>query len=145
MRTVWPAQKALFVRLSATEFVEGGWDIDESIKLSALLKEAGADLIDVSSGGNLPGGQTPYHVPGWNVPFAERIRKEAGIPTGPVGGITSGKQAEEILQGGKGDLVLIARAFLADPTFVSEAAHQLKVEVSYPIQYGRAKPRPAEN
>ncbi|KAJ3040080.1 hypothetical protein HK097_002654 [Rhizophlyctis rosea] len=145
VRTVWPTQKPLFVRLSASEFVPSGWDIEESIKLSALLQSAGADLIDVSSGGNLPGGQTPYHVPGWNVPFAERIRKEAGIATGPVGGITSGKQAEEILQGGKGDLVLIARAFLADPTFVDEAAHQLKVDVSYPVQYGRAKPRPAED
>ncbi|KAJ3039670.1 hypothetical protein HDV00_012014 [Rhizophlyctis rosea] len=146
VRAAWPAQKPIFVRLSASEWVPGGWDISETVRLAALLKAEGADLIDVSSGGNLPNAQMPGHVPGWNVPFAEQIKKEVpGLAVGPVGGITSGKQAEEILKGGKGDVVLVARQFLSQPTFVQEAAHELKVDVSYPVQYGRAKPRPAEN
>ncbi|KAJ3289031.1 hypothetical protein HK104_007792 [Borealophlyctis nickersoniae] len=144
VRGVWPQGKPLFVRLSCTDWAEGGWDIDECVRLVTLLKDEGVDLIDCSSGGNVPNQKMPGHVPGWNVPFSARIKKEAGadgkLLAGPVGGITEAKQAEEILKDGKGDVVLLARTFLHKPEWVLEAGRELGVEVTWPVEYGRARP-----
>jgi 2,4-dienoyl-CoA reductase-like NADH-dependent reductase (Old Yellow Enzyme family) len=138
VHTVWPANLPLFVRISATDWVEGGWDIDEAVKLSFILKELGVDLIDCSSGGLVPYAKIPF-VPGYQVGFAEQIKKETGIFTGAVGLITEVKQAEEILEKSQADLILIARASLRDPYFALHAAKTLEVDISWPIQYHRAK------
>lgn len=128
----------LFVRISATDWVEGGWDIDESVKLSAGLKQVGVHVIDVSSGGNILQAKIPM-APGYQVPFAERIKKEAGIVTGTVGLITSARQCEELLQNGKADLVLLAREMLRDPYFPLHASMELDGDATFPVQYERAK------
>jgi 2,4-dienoyl-CoA reductase-like NADH-dependent reductase (Old Yellow Enzyme family) len=137
VREVWPARLPLFVRLSATDWVAGGWDLPQSIELSRALLEAGADLIDCSSGGLVPGAKIPVG-PGYQVPFAEAIRREAGIATAAVGMITRPEQAEEIVAGGKADAVLLAREMLRDPYWPLHAAKALGAKVAWPKQYGRA-------
>ncbi|MGN6437625.1 MAG: NADH:flavin oxidoreductase/NADH oxidase [Agriterribacter sp.] len=128
----------LFVRISASDWVEGGWDIEESVKLSARLKQMGGHAIDVSSGGNILQAKIPL-APGYQAPFAERIRKEAGIITGAVGLITSAGQCEALLQAGKADLVLLAREMLRDPYFPLHASMELDGDAVFPVQYERAK------
>lgn len=140
VQEVWPAENPLFVRISATDWAEGGWNADEAVQLSALLKENGVDLIDVSSGGLAKHQQIPIF-PGYQVQFAEQIRKSAGIMTGAVGLITSAAQAEQILEDSQADLIFLARAFLRDPYFPLHAAAELDVEVKWPVQYERARPR----
>ena len=137
VRAVWPESLPLFVRISASDWVEGGWDIDESVELSRRLYAEGVDLIDCSSGGLSPRQKIPLG-PGYQVPFAERIRKEAGGHTAAVGLITSAKQADEIVRTGQADLVLLAREFLRDPYFPLHAAKELGEAVRAPIQYQRA-------
>jgi 2,4-dienoyl-CoA reductase-like NADH-dependent reductase (Old Yellow Enzyme family) len=133
----WPAENPLLVRISSTDWTEGGWTADDSVNLAKRLKEAGADLVDCSSGGNVLA-KIPLK-PGYQVEFAERIRKESGILTGAVGLITEAKQADEIIKSGQADMVLLARELLRDPYFPLRAAHQLGQEIKWPIQYERAK------
>lgn len=140
VKTVWPTDYPLFVRISATDWIEGGWSADDSVALATVLKEKGIDLIDCSSGGNVPQATIPV-APGYQVQFAERIRKETGIATGAVGMITSAEQAEAIVASGQADLVLLAREFLRDPYFPLHAAYELGEDVTWPIQYERAKKR----
>lgn len=138
IQTVWPENQPLFVRISATDWTEGGWNIDESLKLSAILKKMGVDLIDCSSGGMVAHAQIPLK-PGYQVGFAERLKKETGILTGAVGLITEAQQAEEILQQNQADLIIMARQSLRDPYFPLHAASVLGEDVAWPKQYGRAK------
>ncbi len=137
-QTVWPQNFPLFVRISATDWVEGGWNIDEAVKLSMILKEQGVDLIDCSSGGMVPHAKIPVG-PGYQVAFSEQIKKETGILTGAVGLITEAHQAEEILVNGQADLIFIARASLRDPYFALHAGRILEDEIEWPLQYQRAK------
>jgi len=139
MRAVWPEQLPMSVRLSCTDWVEGGWTIDDSVELSKRLKSDGADFIDCSSGALVPDAKIPF-APGFQVPFAERIRKEAGISTMAVGGITAPRQAEEIIAGGRADIVLIARESLRDPHWPARAAKELlgtHFSSQLPVQYAR--------
>jgi 2,4-dienoyl-CoA reductase-like NADH-dependent reductase (Old Yellow Enzyme family) len=140
VRAAVPETTPVLVRISATDWAEGGWDADDSVALAQRLREAGVDLIDVSTGGNVPA-EIPVE-PGYQVQFARRIRTEAGIPTGAVGLITEPKQAEEILADGNADVVLLARAMLRDPHWALRAAHDLGVAVGegvdWPKQYLRA-------
>lgn len=138
VKTVWPSNMPLFVRISATDWVNGGWDIDEAVKLASKLKSEGVDLIDTSSGGLVPDAIIPF-APGYQVDFASRIRKETGILTGAVGLITSISQAEEILNADHADLILIARESLRNPYFGLTAGNELAEEVDWPVQYIRAK------
>lgn len=140
VQEVWPKQNPLFVRISATDWVEGGWTAEESVKLSAILKTKGVDLIDCSSGGLSPKQQIPV-APGYQVQFAERIKKECAMPTGAVGLITDARQSEEILSKGQADLVIMARELLRDPYFPLHAAFEMDEEVKWPVQYERAKPK----
>lgn len=135
---VWPAEKLLFVRISATEWVDGGWDAEDSVALAKVLKTKGVDLVDCSTGGNSPLQQIPVK-PGYQVEFAEKVKREAGVLTGTVGLITTSKQAEEIISSGQADVVLLAREFLRDPHFPLRAAHELNVDVKWPDQYDRAQ------
>ena len=137
VRQAWPAPAPLFVRVSATDWVPGGWDIDECVELARWLKQDGVDLIDCSSGGSVPNAKVP-NVPGYQVPFAARIRREAGIATAAVGLITEAKQAEDILQRGDADLIVMAREFLRDPYFPRRAARELGLKIEPPVQYQRA-------
>jgi 2,4-dienoyl-CoA reductase-like NADH-dependent reductase (Old Yellow Enzyme family) len=130
------------VRLSATDWTEGGWDIDQSVMLARLLREHGADLIDCSSGGNISTAKIPI-APGYQVPFAERIRREADVATGAVGLITTPQQANEILTSGRADCVLLARELLRDPYWPLQAARALGHATSWPKQYLRAAPQDA--
>jgi 2,4-dienoyl-CoA reductase-like NADH-dependent reductase (Old Yellow Enzyme family) len=139
VKTVWPENLPLFVRISASDWAEGGWDGDDSVRLAAILKTHGVDLVDCSSGGTVPGVRIPVK-PGYQVPFAEQIKKETGMLTGAVGLITEAKQAEEILQNGQADLIFLARESLRDPYFPLHAAKELGVDVAWPVQYTRAKP-----
>ncbi|RTY89991.1 NADH:flavin oxidoreductase/NADH oxidase [Flavobacterium sp. RSP46] len=134
----WPENLPLFVRISATDWAEGGWNSEESVQLSKILKEKGVDLIDVSSGGLVSHQQIPLG-PNYQVPFAESIKKETGIRTGAVGLITNAAQAEEIVASGKADLVLFARESLRNPNLGLTFAHDLKAEIEWPKQYERAK------
>jgi 2,4-dienoyl-CoA reductase-like NADH-dependent reductase (Old Yellow Enzyme family) len=138
VNTVWPKSLPLFVRISATDWAEGGWTGDDSVKLSVILKSLGVDLIDCSSGGLVPGAKVPVG-PGYNVPFAERIKKEAGLMTGAVGFITEPAQAEDILMNQQADMILIARGSLRDPYFGLHAARTLGEDIDWPVQYLRAK------
>jgi 2,4-dienoyl-CoA reductase-like NADH-dependent reductase (Old Yellow Enzyme family) len=138
VKTEWPQTFPLFVRLSATDYIEGGWNADETVQLAKMLKNMGVDLIDSSSGGMVPYAKVPFG-PGYQVPFAERIRNEGGIMTGAVGFITSPEQAEEILTKGQADLVLVGRQSLRDPNFALHAAKELGDDVDWPDQYLRAK------
>jgi 2,4-dienoyl-CoA reductase-like NADH-dependent reductase (Old Yellow Enzyme family) len=137
VRTVWPAPAPLFVRVSATDWIDGGWNIDDCIQLARWLKEDGVDLIDCSSGGNVPRAQIPI-APGYQVPFAARIRREARIATGAVGLINDARQAEDILERGDADLILMARESLRDPYFPRRAAAELGVAITPPVQYQRS-------
>lgn len=138
VKTVWPATLPLFVRISASDWAPGGWDEHDSVQLSAVLKTRGVDLMDCSSGGLVPGVKIPVG-PGYQVPFAERIKKETGMLTGAVGLITEIQQAEDILQRGQADLIFMARESLRDPYFPLRAARQTGEEVRWPVQYERAK------
>ncbi|HVZ79927.1 MAG TPA: NADPH dehydrogenase NamA [bacterium] len=138
VRKVWPEKFPLFVRLSATEWKDGGWTLEDSVELAKVLKKEGVDLIDCSSGGNVPGVKIQV-VPGYQVPLAEKVKKEAGIATGAVGLITGAQQAEDILREGKADLVFLARQMLRDPYWPLHAAKELGVDVKWPVQYARAK------
>ncbi len=137
VRAVWPAHLPLFLRLSATDWVPGGWDIDDAVELARRLRSLGVDLIDCSSGGSSPEQQIPL-APGYQVAFAARIRREAAIATGAVGLITTPEQAAEIVRAGQADLVLLAREFLRDPYFPLHAAQKLGAPVHPPAQYLRA-------
>jgi 2,4-dienoyl-CoA reductase-like NADH-dependent reductase (Old Yellow Enzyme family) len=139
-REVWPEDLPLIVRISATDWTEGGWNADEAVQLAAMLKTRGVDLIDCSTGGNVPKAPIPVG-PGYQVQFAERIKEEAGILTGAVGLITTPAEAEAILANGHADLVLLAREFLREPYFPLLAAPELGTEMPWPVQYERAKPR----
>lgn len=141
IHTVWPADYPLFVRISATDWAEnGGWDLDQSVQLASILKQKGVDLIDCSSGGLLSKVSIPIG-PGYQVQFAERIKKEADILTGAVGLITNAEQARNILEKGQADLILMARELLRDPYFPLHAALQLNKDIEWPDQYARARPR----
>jgi len=137
VRLQWPAPAPLWVRVSATDWVDGGWDIDQCVELARWLKQDGVDLIDCSSGGNVAQARIPV-APGYQVPFAARIRREAGIATGAVGLITEPEQANAIVERGDADLVLIARESLRDPYFPRRAAAQLGAAIEAPLQYQRA-------
>jgi 2,4-dienoyl-CoA reductase-like NADH-dependent reductase (Old Yellow Enzyme family) len=139
VREVWPERLPLTVRLSCSDWVEGGWTIDESVELSRRLKDGGVDLIDCSSGGSSPTARIPA-APGYQVEFAARIRREADIATAAVGMITEPAQADQIIREGKADLVLLARELLRDPNWPLRAAVELGVQPAPepPIQYARA-------
>jgi len=137
VRETWPAPMPLWVRLSGTDWAEGGWDIDECVQLARTLRDAGVDVIDCSSGGTVPHPKVPTG-PGYQVPFASRIRREARIATATVGLITDARQAEDILQRGDADLIEMAREFLRDPYFPRRAAKELGANVRVPEQYERA-------
>ncbi len=138
VREIWPARWPVFVRISASDWKEGGWDLSQSIALSKEMAAIGIDLIDCSSGGTAHDAKVPSE-PGYQVPFAEAIRREAKIATGAVGLITGAAQAEEIIAGGKADAVLLARQMLRDPYWPLHAAKELGVDVPWPKQYARAK------
>ena len=139
VREAFPAECPVFVRLSATDWVEGGWDLAQAVQLATWLREAGVDLIDCSSGGLVPHAKIPV-APGFQVPFAAAIRRDAGIATAAVGLITEPAQAERILAEGHADAVLLARALLRDPYWPLRAAQALGDEGPWPSQYLRAKP-----
>jgi 2,4-dienoyl-CoA reductase-like NADH-dependent reductase (Old Yellow Enzyme family) len=139
VREAFPPSLPVFVRISATDWVEGGWDIAQSIAFARCLREAGVDLVDCSSGGAVADAKVPV-APGYQVPFAAAIRREAGIATGAVGLITEAEQAERIVAGGSADAVLLAREMLRDPYWPLHAARALGVDVPWPNQYLRAKP-----
>jgi len=139
IRQIWPAHLPMFVRISATDWVEGGWDLPQSIEFSRQLKALGVDLIDCSSGGLIADAKVPA-VPGYQVPFAEAIRRDAGIATGAVGLITEARQAEAIVANGQADVVLLARAMLRDPYWALHAATELGADGAWPNQYLRARP-----
>ncbi|MDP9161263.1 MAG: NADPH dehydrogenase NamA [Acidobacteriota bacterium] len=140
VRTVWPDSFPLFVRISTTDWVEGGWDVEQSVELSRSLKSLGVDLMDCSSGGNVPNAKIPLG-PGYQVEFAERIRRDAGIPTGAVGMITEPSQADTIISSGQADMVFLAREMLRDPYWPMRAAKELNQDVTWPVQYLRAAPK----
>jgi 2,4-dienoyl-CoA reductase-like NADH-dependent reductase (Old Yellow Enzyme family) len=139
MRAVWPGSKPLGVRISATDYAEGGWDIDDSVSLAAELQKRGCDYIDVSGGGLVPWQKISLG-PGYQVPFAARIRQEVGITTMAVGMINQPRQAEEIIASGQADLVALARGMLYNPRWVWHAAEALGAEMEYPPQYRRGHP-----
>ena len=140
VRAAWPDGLPLFVRISATDWAEGGWSVDEAVEFARRLKLVGVDLVDCSSGGAVPHARVPVG-PGYQTPFATRIRVEAGIATGAVGMITVPAQAEQIVATGQADAVLLARQLLRDPYWPLHAAHELGADVAWPVQYLRAKPR----
>jgi 2,4-dienoyl-CoA reductase-like NADH-dependent reductase (Old Yellow Enzyme family) len=138
VKEVWPEEYPLFIRISASDWAEGGWNADDSVALAKLLKDKGVDLVDCSSGGNVPYAKIPLKA-GYQVEFSEKVKKESGILTGAVGLITEAKQADTIIQQGQADLIFMARQLLRDPYFPLRAAHQLGHEVEWPVQYLRAK------
>lgn len=138
VRNAIPESMPLFTRISASDWLEGGWTIDDSVQLSKLLKVAGVDLIDVSSGGTSSGAPVPVG-PGYQVPFATKIKEEAAITTCAVGLITQAHQADEIVRSGNADAVMMAREFLRNPRWPLAAAQDLKAEVSWPVQLIRGK------
>ncbi len=138
VKEVWPSENPLFVRISASDWADQGWNLEESIQLSGILKNMGVDVIDTSSGGLTLKQEIPLSA-GYQVPFASAIKKDADIATGAVGLITEAQQAETILQKGDADLIFIAREFLRDPYFPLRAAFELGDEVNWPLPYERAK------
>lgn len=138
VRTKWPDDLPLFVRISATDWVEGGWTPDDSVALARVLLNHDVDLIDCSSGANVPRAPIPVG-PLYQVPLADRIKKETGMPTGAVGLITTAAEAEGILADSSADLIFLARQMLRDPYFPLHAAKELGEEVVWPVQYERAK------
>ena len=139
VRDIWPAHLPVFVRISASDWVDGGWDLEQSIQFARWLKPIGIDLIDCSSGGLVADARIPA-APGFQVPFAAAIRAQTGIATGAVGLITEAHQAEQIVATGQADVVLLAREFLRDPYWPLHAARQLNADVAWPKQYLRARP-----
>jgi 2,4-dienoyl-CoA reductase-like NADH-dependent reductase (Old Yellow Enzyme family) len=142
VRCEWPKELPLFVRISATDWIDGGWNSDESVELARQLKTMGVDLIDCSSGGNASHAKIPAG-PGYQTLFAERIRREAEIMTGAVGMITSSVQAEHIIRTEQADVVIMAREFLRDPYWPLTAARELDQPIAWPVQYLRAAPKGA--
>jgi 2,4-dienoyl-CoA reductase-like NADH-dependent reductase (Old Yellow Enzyme family) len=139
VRKVWPESLPLFVRISATDWVDKGWDLPQSIAFSRYLHDMGVDLIDCSSGGLVPDAQIPVGS-GYQVPFSAAIRREAGIPTAAVGLVVNAQQAEQILVCEEADAVVLARAMLREPYWPLHAAHELGADIQWPVQYLRAKP-----
>ena len=143
VRREWPESAPLFVRISSTDWTDGGWDLDQSIEAARVLKALGVDLIDCSSGGNVAQPKIPIG-PGYQVPFAERIRADAGIMTAAVGLITNAEQAQQIVATGQADAVLLARELLRDPYWPMRAARELGQPMPWPVQYQRAAPEGAQ-
>jgi 2,4-dienoyl-CoA reductase-like NADH-dependent reductase (Old Yellow Enzyme family) len=143
VRKLVPADLPVFVRISATDWADGGWDVEQSVVLACRLKELGIDLIDVSSGGLVPKARIPMGK-GYQVPLARKIRIEAGVMTGAVGLITEAGHANEIVTGGDADLVLVARELLREPYWALKAQQELGAEASWPISYGYAIKRRAK-
>jgi len=139
VREAWPEDRPVLVRVSATDWVEGGWDLPQCVELARRFRVIGVDLVDCSSGGIVPRAHVPAG-PGYQVPFAATIRREAGIATGAVGLITAPAQAEQIVATGQADAVLLARELLRDPYWPLRAAHALGAEGPWPRRYLRAKP-----
>ena len=142
VRAVWPERLPLFARISTTDWVEGGWDLTQSVEFARRLASCGVDLIDCSSGGNVADAHIPLG-PLYQVPFAETIRREANVPTGAVGLITTPEECEGILERGQADVILLARELLRDPYFPLFAAGALDDDIPWTPQYARAKARPA--
>jgi 2,4-dienoyl-CoA reductase-like NADH-dependent reductase (Old Yellow Enzyme family) len=140
VRAAWPERLPVFVRISATDWAPGGWDLDEAVELARRLKAVGVDLVDCSSGGAVADASVPA-APGYQVPFAERIRREAGVATGAVGLITTPEQADAIVADGRADCVLLARELLRNPYWPLRAAEALGAAAAWPRQYLRAAPR----
>jgi 2,4-dienoyl-CoA reductase-like NADH-dependent reductase (Old Yellow Enzyme family) len=138
VRSIWPDRFPISVRLSATDWTEGGWTLDDTVALSRILLGDGVDIIDVSSGGNVAAAKIPIGA-GYQVAFAERVRKEAGIRSGAVGLITSPQQADTIVRSGQADMVFMARELLRDPHWPLRAARDLRHDIDWPPQYERAK------
>jgi 2,4-dienoyl-CoA reductase-like NADH-dependent reductase (Old Yellow Enzyme family) len=143
LRKIMPERLPLFVRISATDWVEGGWDIEQSVVLCKRLRELGVDLIDVSSGGTVHDAKVPV-AKGYQVPFAQRIREEVGIRTGAVGLISDPQYADDIVTSGQANLVFLARELLREPYWVIKAQHALEEEPAWPIQYGYVVKRRAK-
>ncbi len=141
VRAAWPENLPLFMRISASDWVDGGWTLDDSVALAKRVRALGVDLVDCSSGGNSPDAKIQLG-PGYQVPFAERVRRDAGVLTGAVGMITDARQADEIVRAGRADLVLMAREFLRDPYWPLHAAPILQAQTTVPVQYLRAFPKP---
>ncbi len=138
VRAAWPADKPLLLRISASDWTDGGWTVEDSVALAKEAASLGVDLVDCSCGGNV---LTSIPVgPGYQVPFAERVRRDAGVPTGAVGLITEPAQAEQVLAEGRADVVLLARELLRDPHWPLRAAAELGAGVPWPVQYERARP-----
>ena len=138
IREVWPERLPLFLRISASDWAEGGWTVEDSVALARLVKPLGVDVIDCSSGGLVPNAKINIGA-GYQVPFAARVRREAGILTSAVGMITDPMQADQIVRNGEADLVMLAREFLRDPYWPLHAAEQLHRDIAWPPQYERAK------
>ncbi|HVI73574.1 MAG TPA: NADH:flavin oxidoreductase/NADH oxidase [Anaeromyxobacteraceae bacterium] len=138
VRQAWPEELPLLLRVSATDWAEGGWTADETVALARTVKDLGVDLVDASSGGLVPTAKVPVG-PGYQAQFAERIRREAGIATGAVGMITAPEQAEHVLRTGQADLVLLARELLRDPYWPLHAAPRVHAQAAWPVQYERAR------
>jgi 2,4-dienoyl-CoA reductase-like NADH-dependent reductase (Old Yellow Enzyme family) len=138
VRKVWPEQYPLWLRLSATDWTDGGWSVAESVELCRILYSLGVDLIDCSSGGNVHHALIPLG-PGYQVAFAEQIRRQAVVPTGAVGMITEPAQADQIIRSGQADVVILARQFLREPYWPLLAARSLGHDIQWPVQYERAK------
>ena len=143
VRAAVPAELPLFVRISATDWAAGGWDIEQSVELSRRLKDLGVDLVDVSTGGNLPTARIPV-AKRYQIPCSRRISDDAGIPTGAVGLITDAKEADDIVTGGDADLVLVGRELLREPYWALKAQHAFEEEPAWPVQYGYAVKRRAK-
>jgi len=141
VRNVWPGHLPVLVRLSATDWTEGGWDLEQTVVLARELRALGVDLVDCSSGGNVPRAQIPL-APGYQVPFAARVRREAGVATAAVGLITGAAQAQAVVAAGEADLVLLGRELLRNPRWPLAAARELGVTVPWPKQYARAAAGP---
>ncbi len=139
VRSVWPEDAPLFIRISATDWMEGGWDVEQSVELARRLKPLGVDLVDCSSGGNVPHATIPVG-PGYQTPFAEKIRREAGVLTGTVGMITDSVQADHIIRTGQADVTILAREMLRDAYWPLRAARDLGQPAAWPVQYLRAAP-----
>lgn len=138
VRKEWPEENPLFVRISASEWVDDGWSVDDSVELAMSLKKQGVDLIDCSSGGNVY--RAPVKIgPMYQTPFAEKVKRESGMRTGAVGLITTARECEQILTEGKADMIFLARQLLRDPYFPLHAAKELGVDLTWPLQYERAK------
>ena len=139
VRDIWPENLPVFVRISSTDWIEGGWDIEQSVELARRLGAIGVDLVDCSSGGNAPQAKIPVG-PGYQVPFAERVKRDAAIATGAVGMITDPAQADAIVRSGQADVVIMARELLRDPYWPLRAARELGHQIAWPAQYLRAAP-----